>query len=82
MGNFRLVIESVGGHGCDRQAGPGEELHLCGQPYCPDCRAYELAAKYTNGWPQTKATFTHWPDTPEEVVDDLVSGRRVKGSFK
>jgi len=81
MGNFRVVIDSVGGHGCDRTAKEGDAITPCGQEFCPDCRARELVAKYVIGWPATKATLTHWPGEPSEVVDDLVAGKRIKGSF-
>jgi hypothetical protein len=85
MGNFRIVIDSVGGHGCDRAAKEGESIaykddaeHL---KYCPDCSAKKLVERYRVGWPDTKATLTHWPGEPSEVVDDLAAGVRVKGQF-
>lgn len=28
-----------------------------------------------------QATFTHWPETPSEVVDDMLKNERVKGNF-
>lgn len=27
------------------------------------------------------ATFTHWPQTPGEVVDDMLANARIKGAF-
>lgn len=88
MGNFRVVIESVGGHGCDRKAKAGEEIHYYTtdadfehRQHCPDCMFKAIVNRLKNGWPDTKATLTHWPGEPSEVVDDLAAGKRVSGSF-
>ena len=86
MGDFRIVIESVGGHGCDRAAKEGQAIEYKEEPrhveYCPDCKAKQLVELFKRGWSTTRATLTHWPGTPEEVVDDLAAGVRTKGSFK
>ena len=85
MGNFRIIIDSVGGHGCDRTAKAGESIVYKAEPqhlaYCPDCKAKQLVDHFKNGWPQTTATLTHWPGEPSEVVDDLAAGKRTKGAF-
>ena len=84
MGQFRVEIEGVGGHGCSREIGDGETLpkmpHVSwGQ--CPDCDARKLVDAYkASGIMNLKATLTHWPSEPGEVVDDLVSGAR-RGAF-
>lgn len=83
MGQFRVVIEGVGGHGCARRPKDGESIKYegCGSMRCPDCLARELVEKYQRlGIFDLKAKFTHWPDTPEQVVDDLVENVR-HGSF-
>ena len=60
MGQFRVVIEGVGGHVTRR----------------------ELVEKYKRlGFHDLKATFTHWPDTEHQVIDDLVANVR-RGSFE
>lgn len=94
MGDFRIKIEAVGGHGCDRKAKEGEKLQPCGQAYCPDCNSLEFVELLkSKGFNVKFAQFTHWPsdlEGPEprtqypaagEVKDDLLSQTRVKGSF-
>lgn len=91
MGNFRIQIDAVGGHGCDRTAKPGEALKPCDAPSCPDCAARRLVAdflKTTGAYLDENAggaTLTHWPadiQSGPEVVDDLVTGTRRRGSFQ
>jgi hypothetical protein len=87
MGINRIEITMIGGHGCDRVAREGEPLAArCGRvDSCPDCAAAELVGRlYQLGLlslPGTSATFTHWPDTPEQVVDDMITGKRKSGQF-
>ena len=81
MGAFRLIIDGVGGHGDDRKAKEGEPITLGPHP-SPDVLAKqcaELMRPVCGG--DFKATLIHWPDTPSEVVDDLVNMKRIKGSF-
>lgn len=86
MGMHKIEITMVDGHGCDRNAKEGEPLVGCGRDGCPDCEATafvkRFAARGSFALPGTGATLTHWPDTPEEVVDDLVAGIRKSGEFK
>lgn len=79
MGDFRIVIESVGGHGCDRDAGTGDKFYGCQRMGCPDCEAKRFVDEFSRRFSISKATFTHWPhDMAErgykeenEVVDDM-----------
>lgn len=87
MGNFRIEINAVGGHGHHRAVKDGETLPgYCaeGPNYCPDCEALEVVEKMRRtglfSHPGTSATITHWPGTPDEVVDDLLTRKR-RGSF-
>lgn len=46
MGHFNINITGVGGHGCERNAKPGEKLHgRCGRFNCPDCLAYDFTQR-------------------------------------
>jgi hypothetical protein len=134
MGAFNINITGVGGHGCERQAKPGDKLHRrCGRFTCPDCLAYDFtqrlrqAGMVTDGHQATgqevkhspacpvvddhgidhctcgavpvgaevyksvdgkqywrkwqQALFTHWPDSPDAVVDDMLKNERRSGSF-
>jgi hypothetical protein len=61
MGDFRVTVEGIGGHGWDRKAKAGDELVSCSRTDCPDC----LTAKYITDMKRItsihKATFHHWP---------------------
>lgn len=81
MGDFRIVIEATGGHGCQRELKAGAIVGTCDSPGCPDCQARALVKTLrATGNTVKSATLTHWPGDPSEVVDDLVSGVR-KGGF-
>ena len=86
MGMHKIEITMVGGHGCDRRAQEGEAVYGCGRMNCPDCAARDLVERFKRigafSFPEAKATITHWPGDPSEVVDDLVEGKRIKGAFK
>ncbi len=81
MGNFKISIEAVGGHGCQREIRDGGTVYGCGYRGCPDCeaRAVVEALKRIN-CSVVEATLTHWPGEPGSVVDDLLTKQR-KGSF-
>lgn len=83
MGDFRVVVEATGGHGCQREkVKDGMQLqNYCGSPACPDCQAREFVRvlKRSNTMIRS-ATLTHWPGQSSEVKDDLVTGIRT-GSF-
>jgi hypothetical protein len=85
MGNFRIEIDAVGGHGCQREVKDGGTVaESCGLAACPDCIARkfvaELKAAGVFNYPPASAKLTHWPGTPGEVRDDLLTGIR-SGSF-
>lgn len=81
MGDFRIVVNAAGGHGCDRDIKDGGLVYGCGRMSCPDCRAREFVEVLKrHGVDVKSAELTHWPGEPSEVVDDLLTKRR-KGSF-
>jgi len=62
MGDFRIVVEACGGHGCCREVKNGGMVEGCKQPYCPDCVTREYVAKLKSmGCSVSKAELTHWP---------------------
>jgi len=87
MGMFRIEIDAIGGHGCDRKTKAGEKLYgRCGRFGCPDCMAHDFVLQLKqrgmlSGSPTDKATLTHWPGQDSEVVDDMLTNTRVKGQF-
>ncbi len=87
MGDFRVVVEALGGHGCQREKGTGETVIGCDRPGCPDCMAREFVRRLKrSGATVKKAEIQHWPaDLPGyteagQVTDDLVTGARI-GEF-
>lgn len=83
MGNFRIVINAVGGHGADRDTKDGETVNFYKNGNnTPDALAKFVteALRYVTGALIDSATLTHWPDEPCEVIDDLVTGKRT-GNF-
>jgi hypothetical protein len=87
MGDFRVVVEAVGGHGCQREKGTGETVVGCDRPGCPDCMAREFVRRLKrSGATVKRAEIQHWPaDLPGytvegQVHDDLLSGVRT-GDF-
>lgn len=90
MGDFRVVIEGAGGHGCQREVKSGGQVVGCGQETCPDCTARELVKKLQLYSHVTKAEFQHWPadhenykgkpDAMKQVTDNLLTGIR-QGDF-
>jgi len=81
MGEFRVSVEAVGGHGCQRELGDGEHVVGCERPNCPDCIAREFVRRLKrSGASVTRAELTHWPHEPACVIDNLLTGQR-RGSF-
>lgn len=75
MGQFRFEFTATGGHGCQRDAKEGEKFYGCRRMGCPDCECKRFVEHMKAlGFPVERATFTHWPGTETEVVDDLASG--------
>lgn len=84
MGNFKIVIDAVGGHGDNREVGPGGKLTFS-EHGSPDKTAYEFVQSLkTKGWFQHggSAELVHWPGEKGQVVDDLLNGKRKYGSFR
>ena len=81
MGQFRIEVTAVGGHGCQREIKDGGTVPGCGQPGCPDCAARQFVARLkAEGNNVEKAELIHWPGQKDEVKDDLLTGIR-SGSF-
>lgn len=89
MGDFRIIVEAVGGHGCGRDAGDGERVTRCGRRGCPDCetirfvdelkRSNNVQAARVEHWPVPGAAGTTRAENPGPV-DDLLAGTR-RGTF-
>lgn len=78
MGNYRVEVDAVGGHGCMREVGDGQVSLGCGQPGCPDCIARQFVKRLKeSGNTVSKALLTHWPGEKGEVKDDLLTGKRA-----
>lgn len=79
MGNFRIIIEAVGGHGQDRNKKDGEQVDFGeGTPEAIAQKAVEeLKAKGNN---VERAYVHHWPGSGTDVIDNLLTNKR-KGNF-
>jgi hypothetical protein len=90
MGQFRVIVQAIGNHGCERERGDGENVVGCERVGCVDCISREFVRRLKrSGAIMEIATLEHWPaePTPEAAageeghpVDDLLSGIR-SGSF-
>lgn len=87
MGDFRVTVEALGSHGCQREKGTGETVMGCERPGCPDCIAREFVRRLKRSGATVKlAEIVHWPaDIPGyskqgEVRDNLLTGERT-GEF-
>lgn len=86
MGDYRIVIEGVGGHGCGRDVNISEErmIKRCGNENCTDCKTLEFIKAL--GLEVKSAILQHWPvpgaagtmrDRQAGPVDNLVTGTRT-----
>lgn len=81
MGMFRVTVEAVGVHGCQREFGDGETVIGCERANCPDCITREFVRRLKrSGATVSKAELAHWPNDPGAVLDNLLTGER-RGSF-
>ncbi len=90
MGDFRIEVNAVGGHGCQREVKDGGTVYGCGSMRCPDCLAAKFVADLARAGCMVKAAqLVHWPGQPTEVVDDFdtpsavmaITPRTRRGSF-
>ena len=95
MGNFRIVIDAIGGHGQDRVKKDGETVDFTNPEYPSENTPERILQKAVQelkekGCSVQSAKVYHWPNsemaTPvdgtgkECITDDLITGVR-KGSF-
>lgn len=81
MGEFRVTVTAVGGHGCQREFGDGEHVVGCERQNCPDCIAREFVRRLKrSGATVSAAELVHWPHEVGQVRDNLLTGER-RGSF-
>lgn len=81
MGQFRVTVEAIGGHGCQREYGDGEHVVGCERSGCTDCITREYVRRLKRaGASVSVAQIVHWPQEVGQVHDDLLTGER-RGSF-
>jgi hypothetical protein len=93
MGDFRVIIDAVGGHGQDRSKKDGEVVNFKADgELSPEALAQEFVEKLkSSGCSVQSAKVIHWPAdnypdsssgrvAGEEIVDDLLTGVR-KNNF-
>lgn len=84
MGNFKIEIEAVGGHGIQREVKQGEAIaYVNADPREPDRKAFDFVQQLKEagmfGYGGS-AKLIHWPDTTP-IVDNLLTGIREHGDF-
>ena len=81
MGSSLLEFQSVGGHGCNREAKVGDNVVGCAKMGCPDCEARRAVIQMMEAGVGSfeKARFVHWPGTTTEVVDEFTWEPRWPG---
>jgi hypothetical protein len=80
MGNFKIEIEAVGGHGIAREIPEGGLIPYDPGSKDPDSLAHAFVRdfKLTNN--VISAKLIHWPDTTP-IVDNLLTCTREHGDF-
>lgn len=72
MGDFRLVVELTGGHGCVREVKDGGDVSLgCGHFGCPDCEFRNFVKHMSRLMTLRSAEIVHWPGQTSEVRDEF-----------
>lgn len=92
MGDFRIVINAIGGHGQDREKKHGETVDFSKEsPNSPEALAKQFVETLqANGVNVESAEVIHWPidnyggqlknDRTNQITDNLLTGKRI-GSF-
>lgn len=81
MGNFKIEIEAVGGHGIQREVKQGEIIpYDTAHPNEPDVLAKRFVEEFGKSNSIVSAKLTHWPDTTP-IIDNLLTGVREHGDF-
>lgn len=89
MGDFRVTIEAIGGHGCGRGTEKASVVTRCARVGCPDCLTVSYVESMKAIANVQVAKIEHWPvpgaagTTRTEKpgpIDDLLAGTR-EGKF-
>lgn len=81
MGQFRITVTAVGGHGCQREVKDGGALaERCSNAACPDCATRQFVRDLKKSNNVEEAKLEHWPGTPSQVTDNLLTNTRA-GNF-
>lgn len=73
MGDFRITIDAVGGHGCQRNVQAGGAVGRCENEHCPDCKARAFVADLKRSNNVSKAQLVHWPANGERRPDGTIA---------
>ena len=81
MGDFRVEVNAIGGHGCQRELKDGSTVEPCGSDSCPDCIARRMVVELqAKGSIVRDALLIHWPNSTPTIVDNLLTKKR-SGTF-
>jgi len=81
MGNYRIVVNAIGGHGCQREVKDGGKVMGCKFQTCPDCITQEYVAKLAACQNVVSAELIHWPGETSEVRDEFVLPKVSVGTY-
>lgn len=84
MGDFRILVEGVGNHGCGRETESGQVVKRCGRQDCVECIVIEAVEKLKKCGSVDKAFVFHWPvpgagnnrDANPGPIDNILTGKR------
>lgn len=82
MGNFRIVVNAIGGHGDKRNLKDGEKNWGCMSMTCPDCLSREFVELLKRrGVTIESAILEHWPAVSEPIAGATCSYAGVRHYF-
>lgn len=81
MGVYRFVFTAQSNnHGCMRHMQDGSKVFGCGLRSCPDCEMREFVQRMREkGQSVQEAVLVHYPDTPRQTTDNLLTRIRRGG---
>jgi hypothetical protein len=81
VGNFKIEIEAVGGHGIQREVKQGETIdYAAADPKYPDAMAAAFVRDLARSNNVLSARIVHWPDS-SPIVDNMLTGKREVRDF-
>lgn len=82
MGQFHVVVQAVGNHGCERDRPSGEVVMGCERVGCTDCITREYIRRLKkSGATVYVADIDHWPQVTEYGINPLEPSGQVQDNL-